>query len=52
MHLQQTETLLEEIQTLYDSGFRGVELCMQSDGVAPDEDYAYGSECGVTNGSL
>lgn len=38
------ETLLEEIQTLYDSGFRGVELCMQSDGVAPDEDYAYGSE--------
>ena len=38
------ETLLEEIQTLYDSGFRGVELCMQNDGVAPDEDYAYGSE--------
>ncbi|MDO4274592.1 MAG: glycosyl hydrolase [Eubacteriales bacterium] len=38
------ETLLEEIQTLYDSGFRGVELCMQDDGVAPDEDYSYGSE--------
>ena len=38
------ETLLEEIQALYDGGFRGVELCMQSDGVAPDKDYAYGSE--------
>lgn len=38
------DTLLEEIQKLYDSGFRGVELCMQDDGVAPNEDYAYGSE--------
>lgn len=38
------ETLLEEIQELYDSGFRGVELCMQDDGVAANEDYAYGSE--------
>lgn len=38
------ETLLEEIQKLYDYGFRGVELCMQDDGVAPNEDYAYGSE--------
>lgn len=37
------ETLLEEIQALYDAGFRGVELCMQSDSVAPDADYAYGS---------
>lgn len=37
------ETLEEEIQELYDDGFRGVELCMQNDGVAPDEDYAYGS---------
>ena len=37
------ETLLEEIQTLYDSGFRGVELAMQSDGGAPDVTYAYGS---------
>src|SRR5690606_33754841 len=35
---------LEEIQALYDAGFRGVELCMQTDGVAPDEDYAYGSD--------
>ncbi len=38
------DTLLEEIQALYDGGFRGVELCMQDDGVAADEDYAYGSE--------
>ena len=43
------ETLLEEIQALYDGGFRGVELCMQDDlsmgaEKAPDADYAYGSE--------
>src|SRR5699024_10316775 len=38
------ETLLEEIQALYDAGFRGVELAMQSDSAAPDESYAYGSE--------
>lgn len=38
------ETLEEEIQKLYDYGFRGVELCMQDDGVAANEDYAYGSE--------
>lgn len=38
------ETLLEEIQALYDGGFRGVELCMQNDSEAPDEDYAYGTE--------
>jgi hypothetical protein len=37
------ETLLEEIQALYDGGFRGVELAMQNDNAAPDEDYAYGS---------
>lgn len=37
------ETLLEEIQALYDAGFRGAELAMQDDGEAPDEDYAYGS---------
>ena len=38
------EALLEEIQALYDGGFRGVELCMQGDSEAPDEIYAYGSE--------
>ncbi|HHW00657.1 MAG TPA: hypothetical protein GXX36_14055 [Clostridiaceae bacterium] len=38
------EALLEEIQALYDAGFRGVELCMQSDNNAPDAVYAYGSE--------
>ncbi len=38
------ETLLEEIQKLYDGGFRGVELCMQSDSAAPDALYAYGSD--------
>jgi hypothetical protein len=38
------ESLLEEVQALYDGGFRGVELCMQGDTTAPDADYAYGSE--------
>ncbi|WP_207208652.1 glycosyl hydrolase [Nocardioides oleivorans] len=38
------ESLLEEIQALYDAGYRGVELCMQSDAVAPDAQYAYGSD--------
>jgi hypothetical protein len=38
------ETLLEQIQALYDGGFRGVELCMQNDAGAPDAIYAYGSE--------
>jgi len=37
------ESLLEEIQALYDAGYRGVELCMQSDSGAPDAQYAYGS---------
>ena len=38
------EVILDEIQALYDGGFRGVELCMQNDEEAPDETYAYGSE--------
>ncbi|WP_105567779.1 glycosyl hydrolase [Microbacterium halophytorum] len=38
------DTLLEQIQQLYDAGFRGVELCMQNDAQAPDDVYAYGSE--------
>ncbi|BDZ65487.1 glycosyl hydrolase [Agromyces mangrovi Wang et al. 2018] len=38
------EVLLEQIQTLYDGGFRGVELCMQNDNAAPNTEYAYGSE--------
>ncbi|MEI5676084.1 MULTISPECIES: glycosyl hydrolase [unclassified Nocardioides] len=38
------ETLLEEIQALYDAGFRGVELCMQNDTTAADTDYGYGTE--------
>lgn len=37
------ETLLEEIQALYDAGFRGVELAMQNDNAAPNATYAYGS---------
>ena len=41
---QTDDTLLEEIQDLYDGGFRGVELCMQSDGNADDAVYAYGSD--------
>jgi hypothetical protein len=37
------ETLLEEIQDLYDGGFRGVELCMQDDSAANNTTYGYGS---------
>lgn len=37
------EVLLEQIQALYDAGFRGVELCMQADNAAPTDLYAYGS---------
>lgn len=37
------ESLLEEIQGLYDAGFRGVELCMQADPAAANADYGYGS---------
>ncbi|WP_344369526.1 glycosyl hydrolase [Agromyces tropicus] len=46
------ETLLEEIQALYDGGFRGVELAMQSDGAAADADYAYGSDMWAHKWSL
>lgn len=38
------EVLLQEIQNMYDAGFHGVELCMQSDDNSPDETYAYGSD--------
>lgn len=38
------EALLEEVQALYDAGFHGVELCMQTDDNADDETYAYGSD--------
>ncbi|MCL2164739.1 MAG: hypothetical protein FWH55_10210 [Oscillospiraceae bacterium] len=39
------ETLMDEIQALYDGGFRGAELCMQSDGNnANNPIYAYGSQ--------
>ena len=38
------EALLEEVQALYDEGFHGVELCMQSENNADNETYAYGSE--------
>ena len=38
------EVLLQEVQLLYDGGFHGVELCMQSDNNSPDDVYAYGSE--------
>ena len=37
------EVLLEQIQHLYDGGWRGVELCMQSDRAVPNDLYAYGS---------
>ncbi|MDY3989529.1 MAG: hypothetical protein SOY88_09615 [Massilioclostridium sp.] len=38
------EALLDEIQAQYDAGFRGVELCMQSDNNADNMTYAYGSD--------
>ncbi|WP_171013184.1 glycosyl hydrolase [Microbacterium sp. 2FI] len=37
------ESLLAEIQALYDAGFRGVELEMQDDRKAPNANYGYGS---------
>jgi hypothetical protein len=43
------ETLLDEIQAIYDAGFRGIELCMQSGSTGTmsandmNEIYAYGS---------
>ncbi|GII57364.1 hypothetical protein Pth03_57530 [Planotetraspora thailandica] len=37
---QTDETLLQQIQDLYDGGFRGVELCMQNDSSASDADPA------------
>ena len=38
------ETLLEEVQTMYDAGFRGMELCEQVDGSVAEADYGYGSD--------
>src|SRR4051812_45947567 len=46
------ESLLEEVQALYDGGFRGVELAMQNDAGAPDAVYAYGSEMWVHKWNL
>ena len=37
------ETLLEEIQAIYDAGFRGMELCEQVDPAVSETDYGYGS---------
>ena len=38
------ETLLEEVQAIYDGGFRGMELCEQVDTSVSDTDYGYGSD--------
>ena len=38
------ETLLEEIQRMYDGGFRGMELCEQVDSSVSEADYGYGSD--------
>ncbi len=38
------ETLLEEVQAIYDAGFRGMELCEQVDTSVSDVDYGYGSD--------
>jgi hypothetical protein len=38
------ETLLEEVQAIYDAGFRGMELCEQVDTSVSDADYGYGSD--------
>ena len=37
------ETLLEEIQAIYDAGFRGMELCEQVDPAVAETEYGYGS---------
>ncbi|MBQ8827754.1 MAG: hypothetical protein IJZ90_01250, partial [Clostridia bacterium] len=43
--LHTDETLLEEIQAIYDAGFRGVEICQLTDpGNIDESKYAYGSE--------
>lgn len=38
------ETLLEEVQAMYDAGFRGMELCEQVEESISDADYGYGSD--------
>lgn len=38
------ETLEEEIQAIYDAGFRGLELCQLNEGSISASDYGYGSE--------
>lgn len=38
------ETLLEEVQAIYDAGFRGMELCEQVDPAVSDADYGYGTD--------
>ena len=42
--LHTDETLEEEIQAMYDAGFRGFELCQLNDGNVSAADYGYGSE--------
>ncbi len=37
------ETLLEEVQAIYDAGFRGMELCEQVDPAVAETQYGYGS---------
>lgn len=38
------ETLLEEVQAMYDAGFRGMELCEQVEESVSETDYGYGSD--------
>lgn len=42
--LHTDETLEEEIQAMYDAGFRGFELCQLNDSNVNAKDYGYGSE--------
>ncbi|MBR1685216.1 MAG: hypothetical protein IJ708_08755 [Clostridia bacterium] len=38
------ETILEEIQAMYDAGFRGMELCEQTDDQVSESDFGYGTD--------
>ena len=38
------ETIVSEIQAMYDAGFRGMELCAQAEDEISETDYGYGSD--------
>ena len=46
------ETIVEEIKTMHEQGFTGVELCMLDDATIDTEKYAYGSAEAVHDWTL